>query len=86
MENELFICDCSSNEHQLIFSYDEDYKCVYVSIHLNPQYRWYRRLWYAIKYLFGYKCKYGNFEEFIFNPEDYPKLEKIATLLKNRHE
>ena len=34
------------------------------------------------KYIFGYKCRYGAFDEFIFNSEDSEKLQDIANYLK----
>jgi hypothetical protein len=36
-----------------------------------------------LKYIFGYQCKYGAFDEFIFCPDDARKLKKIARWLSN---
>ena len=83
--NELFICQCCNTEHQLIFQYfpnDED-KEVYVSVHLTPEYNIWKRIWMAIKYIFGYKCMYGHFDEFIFKKSDADKLQKIVDYLKS---
>lgn len=80
-KDELFICSCHNVEHQLIFSYFPKEGYVYVNIHLVPDV-WYKRIWYTIKYIFGYKCKYGCFDEFAFNCDDYPKLEQIVNYLK----
>ena len=41
-----------------------------------------KRVWSAIKYIFGYRSKYGHFDEFIFNKEDSDKLQKIVNHLK----
>lgn len=78
-QDELFICECHNTEHQLIFSYfdDEDDE-VYVSVHLIPEYRIWRRIINAIKYIFGHRSRYGHFDEFIFQKKDAPKLVKIA--------
>jgi len=38
---------------------------------------------YGIKYIFGYQSKYGAFDEFIINPKDANKLEKIVKYLKS---
>lgn len=81
--NELFICQCSNTEHQLIFSYFPNEKDVYVSVHLTPDYSIWRRIKMAIKYIFGYKCKYGHFDEFIFNKNDADKLQKVVNYLKS---
>lgn len=82
--NELFICECNNIEHQLIFSYfnDDDEKDVYMSVHLTPEYNIWKRIWRAIKYIFGYKCQYGHFDEFIFKKSDSEKLQKIVNYLK----
>ena len=84
MKNELFICECQNIEHQLIFSYfeDDEEKDVFVSVHLTPD-RWYRRIVNGIKYIFGYKCCYGHFDEFIFKKEDADRLQGVVDLLKS---
>lgn len=80
---ELFICQCENTEHQLIFSYDKELKCVYASVHLIPESNFWKRIKYAIKYIFGYRCKYGHFDEFIFKTEDTDKLQSIVNYLKS---
>lgn len=84
MKRELFICDCENTEHQIIFSWfeDDDVANVYATIHLCKKSFW-KRLKYGIKYIFGYKCRYGAFDEFIFCPDDARKLKKIARWLGN---
>ena len=66
MTDEILICACSSDEHQIVIHKDEEDKLIYCSIHLVTLPFW-QRLLSAIKHLFGYKCKYGNFEEIILN-------------------
>ena len=82
--NELFICKCGNVEHQLIFSYfpDDKDKNVYVSVHLIPDSFW-KRIWNSIKYIFGYKCRFGHFDEFIFRKQDKDKLQKIINFLNS---
>lgn len=86
---DVLICDCHSTEHQLVIHYSEDeyndgktYPMCYFHIHLNKLPFW-ERVKYGLKYIFGYKCRYGAFDEFIFNPDDVYKLEKLVTYLKN---
>lgn len=83
MEQEFFICRCNSSEHQLIFTYfsDEVDGDVYVSVHLKPDSFW-KRIRNAIKYVFGYRSKYGDFDEFIFKKEDANKLQSVVDYLK----
>lgn len=81
--NDLFICKCNNTEHQLIFSYfPKDCGDVYVSVHLIPEYNLFKRIWKAIKYIFGHKSKYGHFDEFIFKKSDASKLQNVVNYLK----
>ena len=78
---EILICKCENVEHQLIFRYDTEYNVVYMETHLRKLSFW-KRLATGIRYIFGYQCRYGAFDEFIFKPEDAGKLEKIVKHLK----
>ena len=85
---EILICDCHSTEHQVVVYYSEDqfddgmtYPMVYFHIHLNKLKFW-ERVKYAIKYIFGHQSRYGAFEEFIINPEDAEKLQNVVDYLK----
>lgn len=83
--DEILICKCCSDEHQIIFHWWDDEIIggeVYVEVLLNPEWRWYRRIWEAIKYIFGHRSKYGMFDEIILDKNDIPKLEKIIEYLK----
>ncbi len=81
MPKELLTCVCSSIEHQIIIRYDEDEKEVYANIYLSDLPIG-KRILNAIKYIFGHKSKYGDFEEFIFDKRDIPALENVVTHLK----
>jgi hypothetical protein len=85
---EILICDCHSTDHQIVIIFSEDefdngqkYPMCYLHVHLNKRPFW-ERVKYGIKYIFGYKSKYGAFDEFIFNPEDAYKLENLVEYLK----
>ena len=83
--NELFICDCASQEHQIIFRtdlFDEDDSGnpklvgVFVSIHLQGGSFW-QRLKRGIAYIFGHKSHFGEWDEFIFEKDDIDRLGKV---------
>ena len=82
----LFICACNSVEHQLIMSYFADDKEVYCSVHLKPEANVFKRIWKAVKYIFGHRSIYGDFDEFIFKPEDANKLQQVVDYLKENRE
>lgn len=83
MEQKFFICQCNSTEHQLVFNYfpDERGGDVYVEVHLVPDSFW-KRIRNAIKYIFGHRSMYGDFDEFIFKKEDANKLQEVVDYLK----
>ena len=80
---EIFICECNSTEHQIVFLHeaDEDFPMVYVHVHLNKK-PFKERLKYAFLYLLGRKSRYGAFDEFIFNPDDAERLQSVVNYLK----
>lgn len=84
-EKDIIICDCHSTEHQMLVFYEEDdnnHPMVFIHIHLSKRPFW-SRLKYGIKYIFGYQCGYGAFDEIILNPEDADKFKKIHSYLLN---
>lgn len=75
MENqEIFICECNSYCHQTMFWYDTEDKQLNLTIHLTTHRNFFKRLWFAIKYVFGYKSNYGDWDTFLFKPLDEAKL------------
>lgn len=84
MEHEIIICKCESPEHQIIFSYflDNDIdREVYMTIHLRPESNIFKRMWIALKYIFGYRSKYEDFDNMIIGQRDVYKLVKILRYL-----
>lgn len=60
---------------------DPDYPEVFVDIHLVKKSLWYR-IKYGIKYIFGYKCKYGAWDEMIMNKDHIKPLESVVAHIK----
>lgn len=81
-DQKIFICECHSYCHQAIFWYDEEEESLYVTIHLTTHRNIFKRLWVAIKYVFGYKSNFGEWDEFLFKPEDEEKLRVYLKLDK----
>lgn len=81
---EYFECSCNSSQHTLKFEFDDDKELplIYVSIFLS-EFPWYMRLFEALKYVFGYKCRYGHFDEFILKKQDCDRLIDIIVKLKD---
>ena len=84
MQQETLICQCNSIEHQISFNWIEDKELegeVYMEIHLSKLSFW-DILKHGVKYIFGYRCMYGDFDEVIIKKEDVHKLERIVEFLK----
>ena len=85
--HDVIVCACHNTEHSIIITknenknYDND---VYLSIHLIPERNIFKRIKNAIKYIFGYRCKYGHFDEIVLNKEHYDKIQEIADYLKSK--
>jgi hypothetical protein len=78
MPTEFFECACYSDEHTLKFSYDPEDNELYTTVFLNQYRNVFKRVWVALKYVFGYRCKYGDWDCFIMRPEDG---ERLAAML-----
>lgn len=63
-------CACDSPEHLLRIAYFSDEPDeIYLDTPLNFNYSFFKRIWLAIKYIFGYRSRYGFYQEFVLTPE-----------------
>lgn len=82
MENEkVLICQCSDVNHQIIIRYDKEYNIAYASVYLSKL-PLLKRIKNAIKYIFGYKSEYGDFEEFIISKKHSEYLKELSQQLE----
>lgn len=84
---ELIIYQWHSYDHMIHIFYDKDEvdlsrSEIVISVHLRPL-RWHKRIWHAIKYVFGFRSSHGDFDEFLFKPEDYKLLKDAAQYLED---
>lgn len=78
-------CDCGDFDHIFRITYwKDDPDFIYLSVHLRQQ-TFLRRLWHAIKYVFGYRSKYGDFDEFLLNPKDAEKFKEVLGIFLEAH-
>ncbi len=75
MERLHVVCKCHSLEHQVFFWYDEDNNELYCEPHLITSENFFQRLWAGLKYAFGYKSRYGHWDNTLFSDEDLKKLK-----------
>jgi hypothetical protein len=83
MNREILICDCNSLDHQLAIWWDDEDKLMYAYIHLGTRKNFFQRLAYGIKYTFGYKSRFGAWDEFIFSEEAEQSLQKFLDNARN---
>jgi len=55
-------CECHSDEHVLRWSLvaDPKWPALYTSVFLCQYRNVFKRVWVAVKYVLGYKCRYGH--------------------------
>lgn len=82
-KTQVLICDCYSPEHHVFLFYDEEDKQVFVNIHLTKKKFW-NRLKYGIKYIFGYAIKSGAYQEIVLSNKDAEKIENVLKFLKEK--
>lgn len=77
-ETKLFRCNCGSMEHHFTMTYwPDDYpgeRFIYVKTYLFTFDNIFKRARAAIKYVFGYKCKYGHWDEVLLDREKTQEL------------
>ena len=76
----LVLCECLSPEHQIIFRYFKDpsdsWPEMYMSVHLGYWEGFLHRLWVGLRYAFGYRSKYGHFDEVVMGVPTVRRLHK----------
>ena len=79
-------CICHSTDHLIkmqIFEWgkDKDLEDVdlAVSVHMSPEPSFFKRIWIAIKYIFGHQSQFGEFSEILL---DDKKTEEIIEFLE----
>lgn len=79
MESAYLECDCSSAEHIVRLTLDDDEvaPCIYVEIQLSTD-TVLKRLWRAVRYVLGYQCKYGHWDEVALSGVQVSKLHKMC--------
>ena len=83
LERRTFICACHSLEHQYTFWYDDEDNNVYFQPHLyDGTFPWYKRFIRRIAYVFGYKTRFGAWDEVIINNDDIPKIKQFLSKIE----
>ncbi len=72
-------CDCKSANHQMRFHYDIRENEVWCDVFLQDK-PFLQRLVDGVKYIFGFKTRYGHFDTFNFSKTDLERTSKFLLL------
>jgi len=74
MKHTYFECDCFTAEHTIRFSYfPEERDFIYAEVHLSS-FGFFKRVWTALRYVFGKQSQYGCFSETMLNRGQVSKV------------
>ena len=81
MQTKYFECDCGCADHVIRICIDdwedEPFPSIYLEVQLRQYHSFLGRLWLAIKYIFGYKSKYGHWDCTCLKREQLPELIEV---------
>jgi predicted RNA-binding protein with PIN domain len=70
-------CSCSSCEHTIRYTCDPEEAEVYIEVYLNQYRNSLKRIIVAIKYIFGYKSRYGHWDTTLMDKEEIEALRNF---------
>jgi hypothetical protein len=83
----VLVCDCNSTEHQILIYQEDDLpngrKEVNLFFNLITYNNIFKRIIAAIKYIFGCKSKYGQWDCIIVSKDNYMPLKKLVEFIEN---
>lgn len=71
--NKIIICSCHSTEHSFVICTHKDEPEAYLHIHLTSK-PFHQRIVHAIKYIFGYRSQYGDFDEVVLHNKQVQEI------------
>ena len=77
MQDEINVFKCSSGENEIVIIKDSETKQIYCQIHIIQKHSFFKRIIIALKYVFGYKARSGNWDEFILETKHKETLLKM---------
>lgn len=75
-------CACRGPQHTVFFDYDVTDGDLYLTFHLSDGGFWWR-LWRGLKYILGFKERFGHWDEVVVKPEDCNKIQTLLELRQN---
>ena len=84
-----FDCTCASPEHVFRFMRDPDDGTVCLEVHLVQWRSFFKRAWVALKYVFGYRSRFGHWDITELHPHDARRMIQLMEKMLadvNEHE
>ena len=88
METKYIECSCHLPEHTLRFTLDDDpdWEAIFIETYLSHYFGFFKRLWYGVKYIFGYKNKYSAFDTTVLCREQIKELRELCNISLKEYE
>lgn len=80
LHRDIIICKCHSLQHQYSFWYDPKDNLLYCEPRLSTSNNFFKRVVAGFKYIFGYKSRFGEWDEFYFKNDDLVRLDKLIKI------
>lgn len=79
-EDHFIVCSCTGSDHVLRFFFDKDSEDpdMYSTVFLAEHSLW-KRIKLAVRYIFNSTCRYGHFQEFIFDRDNAAQLKDVLS-------
>ena len=77
MKEHFIVCECSSQDHTICVRYCDDMdgdQICWIEVQLHQYRSFFQRIVIAIKYIFGYQCRYGHWDSTSINISSGEKL------------
>lgn len=78
-------CDCYSPQHIVRITFSDVDDFFLITIHLNNNRKFWKRLIEAIKHIWGGRSIYGNYDEILLNKKEVEKLKGICQEYLNNY-
>lgn len=79
-------CQCECLEHVIRLQYDPENGDINLDVHLTMHEKWYQRVWLAIRYVFGFRSKFGEYDCTMLKVTDYVAVRKMMRRSEKFHE
>lgn len=76
-------CSCHTLEHTMALYHDDDHPELHMFLNLKHR-PFHKRVWYGIKYIFGGKCRFGMYDDFLIDENSADVLIKELQRVKER--